>query len=342
MNSLNNQMMSKKSFDLSNDIDFSVVIPLYNKSHTIVRTLRSVLKQTYKEFEIIIVNDGSTDNSLEVIKAFTSDIRLRIVEQHNQGVSAARNKGVLLANYDYIAFLDGDDEWLPEYLEKMKQAVDLYPQSGMFCCAGAYKENSDEILSYRIARKYQDKITKINYFENPHVFTHTSATIVHKKEFHKCGGFPIGMRKNEDFALFYSLALITTVVYCGFPLACYYGEVEGQATSLTVDNNKLELDIINRFNLVHKTWEISGKKNKVYMIWLQYEVRHLFIGALRDNNYELIKLVLNNLDQGIKECFYDLEFTLIKKERYNKVALLYIMFTKIVWRIHGYPRVGSV
>lgn len=317
----------------------SIVIPLYNKAHTIERTLSSVLTQTYTEFEILVVNDGSTDNSLDIIQKFTSDIRFRIIEQRNQGVSAARNTGVSLAKYNYIAFLDGDDEWLPTYLEKMKEAIDLYPNSGMYCCAGMYKENSEEILSYRIARKYQNKITKINYFENPHIFTHTSATIIHKPEFLKCGGFPIGMRKNEDFALFYSLALIATVVYCGFPLSCYYGNVKGQATSLESINNHLELDEINRFNLVHKMWEKSAKKNKVYKVWLKFEVRHLLIGALRDKNYQQINFKINHLDQNIKESFYGIELKLIKSEPYNKISLLYILFTKLVWRMHGYPRV---
>ena len=100
---------------------FSVIIPLYNKSHTIVRTLSTVLDQTYKEFEIIIVNDGSTDNGVQIIKDYTTDKRIRIIEQNNQGVSVARNIGVQHAKYELIAFIDGDDEWLSEYLSKMEE-----------------------------------------------------------------------------------------------------------------------------------------------------------------------------------------------------------------------------
>jgi glycosyltransferase involved in cell wall biosynthesis len=114
---------------------FSVVILLYNKAHIIVRTLASVLNQTYTEFEIIIVNDGSTDNSLTVINQFTlNDPRIRIIEQSNQGVSVARNNGVASARYNYIAFLDGDDEWLPGYLAKMKEAIELFPAADMYGC----------------------------------------------------------------------------------------------------------------------------------------------------------------------------------------------------------------
>ena len=82
---------------------FSVVIPLYNKAHTIARTLNSVLNQTYTNFEVLIVNDGSTDKSIEIVKTFMYDKRLKIISQENMGVSIARNVGVAHSKYNYIA-----------------------------------------------------------------------------------------------------------------------------------------------------------------------------------------------------------------------------------------------
>ena len=88
----------------------SVVIPLYNKEKQIKRTIQSVLTQTFQDFEIVIVNDGSTDNStIEVEKI--KDSRIRLIHQENAGVSAARNKGIEEAKYELIALLDADDEW---------------------------------------------------------------------------------------------------------------------------------------------------------------------------------------------------------------------------------------
>ena len=97
---------------------YSVVIPLYNKEHYIASTLRSVLAQTYPDYEVIVVDDGSTDHSLQACKTVQSD-KIRIVQQANQGVSAARNKGIELAAGEYICFLDADDTWHPDYLQNI-------------------------------------------------------------------------------------------------------------------------------------------------------------------------------------------------------------------------------
>ncbi len=105
---------------------FSVIIPLYNKATTVERAIRSVLKQTVQDFEIIVVNDGSTDRGPIVVSAI-NDPRIRLIHQSNAGVSAARNRGIAESKYDLIAFLDADDEWLPEFLETIHQLVRLHP-----------------------------------------------------------------------------------------------------------------------------------------------------------------------------------------------------------------------
>ena len=104
---------------------FSVIIPLYNKESFIEKTLECVLNQTFKDFEIIIVNDGSTDASLEKIKKFT-DNRIKIFQQENQGVSVARNKGMEMAEGEYFCFLDADDEWKNDSLENLSPFL-LFP-----------------------------------------------------------------------------------------------------------------------------------------------------------------------------------------------------------------------
>ena len=104
----------------------SVIIPLYNKEKSITDTVNSVLNQTFKDFELIIVNDGSKDNSLSVVNQFT-DKRVKIIDKPNGGVSTARNAGMKRAEGEYIALLDSDDEWLPHKLERQIEVLNENP-----------------------------------------------------------------------------------------------------------------------------------------------------------------------------------------------------------------------
>jgi glycosyltransferase involved in cell wall biosynthesis len=318
---------------------FSVVIPLYNKAHTIVTTLRTVLAQTYKDFEIIIINDGSTDNSLEVINSSFSDKRIKLVSQPNGGVSSARNIGMRLSKFDYIAFLDGDDEWFPDYLLNIHAAVNKFPDAGMICCAGVIR-NADGTLISRLAKKYKDKITPVNFFENPHVFLHTSATVVKKSVFGGQLQFPIGMTRNEDYAFFFALAMLTKVIYCGIPSCMYVGGVEGQATGTPF--NTLITHVIKRLNLVHDAWIQSGCKNKVYPVFTKYEIRHMVLNAIRSNDSTTILLIIETLSHDLKRLFPRLELFLYRKRRLRQLATNYIYFTKAKWRSYGYPYVGQI
>lgn len=115
----------------------SVVIPLYNKEKSIATTLQSVIDQTYTDWECIVINDGSTDNSLEVVKNFVDEFRIydckfQIYSQPNAGVSAARNRGVMEAKGEYVAFLDGDDIWEPTYLAEAAKLIDDFPGAAIY------------------------------------------------------------------------------------------------------------------------------------------------------------------------------------------------------------------
>lgn len=109
-------------------MDVSVIIPVYNKEDFIARSIDSVLKQSYQDFELIIVDDGSTDNSIRVAKTF-SDSRIAFLHQANAGPGAARNLGIRNSHGEFIAFLDADDEWLPNYLSESLNLLKLNPTS---------------------------------------------------------------------------------------------------------------------------------------------------------------------------------------------------------------------
>ncbi|WP_158974672.1 glycosyltransferase family A protein [Cellulophaga sp. L1A9] len=313
----------------------SVVIPLYNKAHTITRTLSTVLEQTFSEFEIVIINDGSTDKGTDVISNYTNDKRVRIIDQVNQGVSVARNQGVLHAKYEYIAFLDGDDEWLPTYLETMYAAITEFPNAGFICCAGKVRSGGRDYL--RLADKYSDQIVEIDFFQNPHVFLHSSATVVTKTIFNTTSGFPVGMKQNEDYALFFLLGLLSTVVYCGYPLSIYVGDVQGQATTATFE--EVMSDIIKRYNLVFKAYNSQSKSNKSFVIFMKYELRHTFLILINQNKYNLLQKFIDGLDQGIITQFSGLERYFFKNEYLKPLAKALIYSSKLRWRLRKYPRI---
>lgn len=318
---------------------FSIVIPLYNKQAYITNTIKSVLFQSFNSFEIIIVNDGSTDNGPKIVKEF-NDPRIKLITQENQGVSVARNRGVFEAKYDYIAFLDADDEWLPSYLEKMNEAITQFPEAGMFCCGGYIKDANGE--HKRIASKYNNKIQEINYFENPHVFSHTSATIVKKEIFSQTKGFPIGMKCNQDFALFYSIALISKTIYVGELLSIYNGNIIGQTTSISTEKRfQLLIHVINRFNISYELWEDTGKQNRLYLIFDKYEIRGRILGFIKRNDYRSLNYFINGLNQKIRSNFLSFELEIYKNKNLSFLSKLIIYATKVLWRINGFPITGK-
>jgi len=128
---------------------FSVIIPLYNKENHIQNTVKSVLNQTFQDYEIIIVNDGSTDNSVDKIKSIKED-RIKLYLTENRGVSSARNYGIKQASANFIALLDADDTWYNNHLEELHKSILKFPHADLFC-------NSYEVVLSRTL------IKKANY-----------------------------------------------------------------------------------------------------------------------------------------------------------------------------------
>ncbi len=314
----------------------SIVIPLYNKEKYIVDTLQSVVSQSFKEFEVIVVDDGSTDNSIDKLMPFLDDPRFKLVEQKNGGVSSARNLGVLKSRFEYIAFLDADDLWMPDYLLKMHEAITRYPHCVMYNCTGIVR-NADGSEFERVIDKFKGKICQHDFFENPHVSLHTSATIVTKSAFNKVGGFPVGMKRNQDYALFFSIAFYGEATYCGFPLSLYNGACEGQATRTPMI--QVLPHIVNRFNFVHEQYRLTrSEENKKYLVFLQYELRHTFLLLRRNNDDKSLSYFVKYLNKDILNLFFFFEKKTYSSKRVSKLIEVFTLATKLRWRLRGYPR----
>lgn len=315
----------------------TVVIPLYNKESTIQETITTVLNQTFTDFELVIVDDGSSDNSVAVVKNTFDDSRIKMFTQVNQGVSIARNQGVFHSKYDLIAFLDADDLWEPYYLEYMMKSYKMFPDAGMYCCAGLVK-NGDGKIYERKAQLINSPISIIDFFHNPHVFLHTSSTVVKKDKFFMAGAFPEGMIRNEDYALFFSVALISQVIYCNLLLSTYVGGVAGQATSLFTD--KTLKSIVWRHNHVHQKWININRINTMYIVFTKYEVRHFIKTNILNKNLKYVDSFIDDLDKDLLSYFSVFELFLYKRRLLSNFGILYINLTKIKWRLRGFPRVN--
>src|SRR5690554_6496302 len=174
---------------------FSVVIPLYNKELSIQNTINSVLNQTVQDFEIVIVNDGSTDSSLQKVNEL-NDSRIRIINKPNGGVSSARNKGVEEAKCEWIAFLDGDDLWQANHLEEIVKMMKLFPDKKVYVTSFEY---SDKRAFFKHSRNAE--IFEINnYFKEaikePLIWT--SIVVVNKECFKISGYFNSLLTHGED------------------------------------------------------------------------------------------------------------------------------------------------
>jgi len=203
----------------------SVVIPLYNKQLSIKSTIQSVLNQTYKDFEIIIVDDGSTDDSAKVVESI-SDNRVHIVSQSNQGVSAARNRGINKASNEWIAFLDGDDLWKENHLEEVNKMMSLFPDEKIYVTSFEYSDKREVFKCPR--QTYNFKIE--NYFKEAiqETLICTSIVVINKDCFEKVGGFNIELDRGEDTDLWVRLARNYNIIKSSTVTATYRIEAENR------------------------------------------------------------------------------------------------------------------
>ncbi|QIZ60560.1 glycosyltransferase family 2 protein [Acinetobacter indicus] len=190
---------------------FSVVIPLYNKQYSIEKCINSVLNQKFKNFELIIVNDGSSDNSLEIAKKTCNnnrDIEIKFINQENQGVSIARNNGVNHSKFDYICFLDADDEWTSDFLLDMNNLIQRYEEANLYCLAHLIKKGNKIIKpKHGLDDDFEGYVSDFFYSSSRGSVAKSSKICVRKPALLNIGGFPEKIVAGEDLYVWILLAL---------------------------------------------------------------------------------------------------------------------------------------
>jgi len=220
---------------------FSVIIPLYNKGSHIARAIESILKQTIQNFEIIVVDDHSSDGGPAIVKSY-EDPRITLIEQDHRGVSYTRNHGVSLATTDFIAFLDADDEWMPTHLETILRLIEKYPEAGMFTTA--YKKQTAEgkiqWANYKCIPDAPWEGLLSDYFRSAAIGNspvNSSVVVIPRGIFHEMGGFPEGYWYAEDADLFGKIALKYPVAFSWEFGAIYHEEALNRACDIEYPRN---------------------------------------------------------------------------------------------------------
>jgi glycosyltransferase involved in cell wall biosynthesis len=268
----------------------SVVIPLYNKAMSIEKTIKAVLSQTFTDFEIIVVNDGSTDNSLEVVNSI-KDERIRIITKANGGVSSARNKGINESNAGYIAFLDADDYWAPDYLEEMYKLIQDFPEASLYGCAYDLVENGiSKSEDFHLPPLYRGIVD--NYFLKAmeHLLYCSSAVIVKKKCIQKIGSFDERINMGEDLDMWFRMNLKYKGAFYNKTLAYYNIDGPNRAMKRKHDYKKSIMYYFDKY----KTDETGNHEFRIFL----NQFRCLKVFDLLAN-YDLNKKDLHKYISGI-------------------------------------------
>jgi glycosyltransferase involved in cell wall biosynthesis len=210
----------------------SVVIPAFNRAHCVGDAVASVLAQTCKDFEIIVIDDGSTDGTAEVLEKFGGQIRL--LRQDNRGVAAARNAGIRAACGKWVAFLDSDDRWHPEKLERQINALEKYPAKICFARCVNIKGEWLRDIEFISATPRGSEIfwveSAVDAVSVSPRHPLVQSMIAEKKTLEEAGLFDESFRAAEDAELIFRLSFLSGFLYVDRPLVKVF---ENSANSLT-------------------------------------------------------------------------------------------------------------
>jgi glycosyltransferase involved in cell wall biosynthesis len=195
----------------------SVVIPAYNHGRFLAEALDSVRKQTFRDFNVVVVDDGSTDNTAEVVAAFAPEVRY--VHQQNAGPSGARNTGIRHTTGEYVAFLDADDTWMPEKLALQVAYLDVHPEAGLvFTKVLVMSEAGQPLYTYPHRYRYRRR-----EFERLLLWPYGSMNVVMVRRvcFEKLGLFDESLRAGEDWDMWLRMAPFFRLGFLDHPLGTY-------------------------------------------------------------------------------------------------------------------------
>lgn len=238
---------------------FSVVIPAYNVATYIDQTLQSVWDQTYDDYEVIVINDGSTDLTLARLQAHQKTHDIKIIDSPNGGVSCARNLGIAASCGQYIAFLDSDDIWMPWHLEWAK---DFFTQHAGIEWYSSVLIPTDNIPSHHSHNNQPPRFIVCNYFENGYFHVSSTTVIIKRLKINTREFFPVNIPLGEDMIAWTRFAAIYEKIGINLNPTAYYRQRIGSAMSLGHASQKSEQQRIREDIDLLKEFAISACDKK--------------------------------------------------------------------------------
>jgi glycosyltransferase involved in cell wall biosynthesis len=276
---------------------FSVIVPLFNKADAVVSCIGSILTQSFEDFEIIVVDNNSTDAGVKRVEEEIQDKRIKLVYENKQGVSFARNFGVSLAQYNYICFIDADDIWMPHHLEELKKLIDHFPEANLY--SNAYKivetnglERNTEAISTQTKPYWFPESQFFDCFIKADMPIHTNTICIPKHVFEQVGGFDVTITYGEDVLLWAKIFLLKKVLIGNYIGAVYQRNAQNRSD---IPHKLLkELPVIKKYEEIYgqnTEWQKASKKYKAFI------AKHLFL--------TLMSNIKNGTLKDARIIFYD-------------------------------------
>jgi glycosyltransferase involved in cell wall biosynthesis len=260
--------------------DVSVVIPLYNKGDVLSATLSSVLGQSHRAFELIIVDDGSTDDG-SAVAASHADARVTLIRQKNQGVAAARNRGIREARGTWIAFIDADDLWEPDHLEMLVSAVGEPGIVGAFSNI-VMESNGRPAVPLAVPSQRIDDYFAFALTTNGYAIS-SSSVLIERRALIDCGLFAVGTPVGEDIDMWCRVAIRGAFQYVANPSATYRDTLESSALVRNLKRQTPYPPWVRRLHKLISSGEIPD---------------HMIASARRYGNFLLLEYARQLIDRG--------------------------------------------
>lgn len=264
----------------------SIIIPLYNKGFIVSKTLQSVLTQTFTDFEMIIVNDGSTDNGFEIVSQFSDD-RIIFFQQENKGAAAARNLGIEKATGELIAFLDADDYWFPNHLEEIFKLYTDFPNCGMYGSRYLMKISEKKTIKTTYSPSVSNDFRGVlpDFFKASKAYRVglTSAIAIPKRVLQNNFIFNREISSGQDLELYTKIAIEKPVAITNLFTVEYNFSLDNQLSKTPILQKKL-MDFA-QFHAREKSNLSLKKFLDIYR--LEYALQYRIAGDLKKSNFYL-------------------------------------------------------